>query len=109
MPTTDILAYIFSGGTPEEKKMLHAERAPRSHVDRLKMLVLILAGENDSISQLKPIQKFCEEAKKHNVPVRLIIREGEGHGSISNENAIQDAMNMLEHLKRVYETSNVIL
>ena len=92
----------FLGGTPEEKKTLYAERSPKTHVGRLKRPALILAGENDSISQLEPILKFCEEAKKHGASVKLVVTKGEGHGSISHQNAIRDTVNMLEHLGSLY-------
>jgi len=94
----------FFGGTPEEKPDLYKDRSPITHLKNLTRPVLILHGDNDTITPLHPVKKFSAEATRIGVPVDLVITPDEGHGSLHNLNAIRDTVLTLEHLRRILQT-----
>ncbi len=94
----------FFGGTPEEKPDLYKDRSPITHLKNLTRPVLILHGDNDTITPLQPVKKFSAEATRIGVPVDLVITPDEGHGSLHNLNAIRDTVLTLEHLRRILQT-----
>ncbi len=91
----------FFGGTPADKPALYENRSPITHLGRLTKPLMILHGENDTITPLEPVKKFALEAEKLGLPVQLVITRDEGHGSLDNVNAIRDIVLTLEHLKRI--------
>ena len=93
----------FFGGTPSEKSDLYDDRSPITHLMRLTKPLLILHGENDTITPLEPVRKFAAEAEKFGLPVQLAITRDEGHGSLHNLNAIRDITLTLEHLRRIFQ------
>ena len=94
----------FFGGTPDEKSELYSDRSPITHLKRLSKPLLILHGENDTITPLEPVKKFLMEAEKLRLPVQLAITRDEGHGSLHNMNAIRDTVLTLEHLRKILLT-----
>jgi len=94
----------FFGGTPAEKSDLYNDRSPISHLEGLAKPLLILHGENDTITPLEPVKKFSAEAEKLGLPVQLAITRDEGHGSMHNMNAIRDSILTLEHLRMIFQT-----
>jgi len=94
----------FFGGTPEEKSDLYDDRSPITHLKGLTKPLLILHGENDTITPLEPVKKFSEEAEKLGLPVQLAITRDQGHGSLHNMNAIRDITLTLEHLRTILQT-----
>ncbi|MBA3532908.1 MAG: S9 family peptidase [Ardenticatenales bacterium] len=93
----------FFGGTPEEKPELYRERSPRTYVEQLAAPVLILHGENDAICPIEPVKEFAAEAARLGLPARLLITEDEGHGALQNANAIRECVQMLEHLRTLFD------
>ncbi len=93
----------FFKGTPEERPELYKDRSPISHLKNLTRPVLVLNGDNENVTPLKPVQKFEEQAKQLGVPVELVITPEEGHGSLHSDNAIRDTILTLEHMKRVFQ------
>jgi len=94
----------FFGGTPAEKSDLYDDRSPITHLKGLTKPLLILHGENDTITPLEPVKKFSEEAEKLGLPVQLAITRDQGHGSLHNMNAIRDITLTLEHLRTILQT-----
>jgi pimeloyl-ACP methyl ester carboxylesterase len=94
----------FFGGSPAEKSDLYNDRSPITHLKRLTKPLLILHGENDTITPLEPVKKFSTEAEKLGLPVQLAITSDEGHGSLHNINAIRDITLTLEHLRAISQT-----
>jgi dipeptidyl aminopeptidase/acylaminoacyl peptidase len=91
----------FFGGTPAEKSDLYKQRSPITHLKALTKPVLILHGENDTITPLEPVKKFSAEAERLGLPVLLVITRDEGHGSLHDMNAIRDTILTLEHLRNL--------
>jgi len=94
----------FFSGTPAEKSDLYDDRSPITHLKGLTKPLLILHGENDTITPLDPVKKFSAEAEKLGLPVQLAITRDEGHGSLHDMNAIRDSVLTLEHLRRILRT-----
>ncbi len=94
----------FFKGTPSEKPDLYRDRSPTTHLKNLVRPALILHGDNDNITPLRPVKKFAEQATQLGAPVELVITPEEGHGSLHNANAIRDTVLTLEHLKRIFQT-----
>jgi len=94
----------FFGGTPAEKSDLYDDRSPITHLRGLTKPLLILHGENDTITALEAVKKFAAEAEKLRLPVQLAITRDEGHGSLHNMNAIRDITLTLEHLRTIFRT-----
>ncbi len=94
----------FFGGTPAEKSDLYEDRSPITHLKGLTKPLLILHGENDTITPLAPVKRFAAEAETLGLPVQLAITRDEGHGSLHNLNAVRDTVLTLEHLKRILQT-----
>ena len=94
----------FFRGTPSEKSDLYDDRSPITHLKGLTKPLLILHGENDTITPLEPVKKFAAEAEKRRLPVQLAITRDEGHGSLHNINAIRDITLTLEHLRTIFRT-----
>ncbi len=94
----------FFGGTPAEKSDLYDDRSPITHLKGLTKPLLILHGENDTITPLEPVKKFSAEAEKLGLTVQLAITRDEGHGSLHNLNAIRDIALTLEHLRTISQT-----
>ncbi len=94
----------FFGGTPTERSDLYDDRSPITHLKGLTKPLLILHGENDTITPLEPVKKFSAEAEKLGLPVQLAITRDEGHGSLHSMNAIRDITLTLEHLRTIFRT-----
>jgi len=94
----------FFGGTRAEKSDLYDDRSPITHLKGLAKPLLILHGENDTITPLEPVKRFSAEAEKLGLPVQLAITRDEGHGSLHNMNAIRDTTLTLEHLRTIFQT-----
>lgn len=94
----------FFGGTPAEKSDLYDDRSPITHLKGLTKPLLILHGENDTITPLAPVKKFLAEAEKLGLPVQLAITRDEGHGSFHSMNAVRDITLTLEHLRAIFQT-----
>ncbi len=92
----------FLGGTPQEKPELYRERSPITHLAQLKTRVLLLHGENDSLTPLEPVKKFYQKAREMELPVDLVVTKDEGHGSLQDMNAIRDTVLTLEHLQKLF-------
>jgi dipeptidyl aminopeptidase/acylaminoacyl peptidase len=95
-------AEYFFGGTPDERPELYHDRSPINHVHRLKAPLLVIHGEHDSNCPIEPVRRFVDLARQHDLPVRLVVTQDEGHGTSQNANAIRDTILALEHLRLVF-------
>src|SRR2546426_972558 len=81
---------------------VYVDRHRRQRIMTLAKPLLILHGENDTITPLEPVKKFSAEAEKLGLPVQLAITRDEGHGSLHNLNTIRDITLTLEHLRAIF-------
>src|SRR5207302_6435575 len=82
------------GGSPEELPDLYAERSPITYVDRVRVPVMILAGENDPRCPIRQIENYLgrldDLGRAHEV-----YRYDAGHGSLVIEETIHQTQAML--------------
>ncbi len=67
------------GPYPEDKKIYH-ERSPIYHIEGIKAPVLLLQGKEDKVVPPNQSILIFEALKKRNIPVSLILFDGEQHG-----------------------------
>jgi dipeptidyl aminopeptidase/acylaminoacyl peptidase len=72
-------------GHPEKDCELLKKTSPLFHVDRIKVPVLIAQGGKDPVVKRSESDQMVEALKKHNIPVRYIMKEDEGHGYFRNK------------------------
>ena len=58
----------------------YIERSPIHHLDRLSAPILLLQGTDDKLVLPKQAEMLAEAARQKDLPVALIMFEGEGHG-----------------------------
>lgn len=67
------------GPYPEEKE-LYLERSPISRLDHLSTPMLILQGTEDAVVPPNQAEMMAEAVRAKQLPVALVMFEGEGHG-----------------------------
>jgi len=72
---TDILVAPF----PEEVELIRS-RSPVHSADQISSPVLLLQGDEDKVVPPNQSQVIYEALKKNNIPVGMLLFEGEGHG-----------------------------
>ena len=82
------------GGSPEDVPNLYAERSPLTYVDRVRVPVLILAGENDPRCPIRQIDNYIARLQELGIP-HEVYRYDAGHGSLVTDEAIRQAEVML--------------
>jgi dipeptidyl aminopeptidase/acylaminoacyl peptidase len=92
------------GGTPEEVPEVYVERSPITYVERVRVPVMILAGENDPRCPIRQIENYLarldELGKPHDV-----YRYDAGHGSLVIEESIRQIEAQLAFASRKLGTS----
>ena len=90
------------GGTPDQVPELMADRNPIVHVDRVRVPVLFLIGENDSRCPFRQAMAYVDRlaAREHPHEVYLF---GTGHGSNDIEEEIRQLGSILDFLARNVE------
>ncbi|MDE3094433.1 MAG: S9 family peptidase [Chloroflexota bacterium] len=68
------------GGPPSEVQALYAERSPLTHAGRIRVPVMILAGENDPRCPIRQIEHYTARLEELGKPYEL-YRFNLGHGS----------------------------
>jgi dipeptidyl aminopeptidase/acylaminoacyl peptidase len=76
------------GGTPEEIPEVYAERSPITHVNRVRVPVLILAGENDPRCPIRQIDNYLSRLRELGKP-HEVYRFDAGHGSLVVDESIR--------------------
>jgi dipeptidyl aminopeptidase/acylaminoacyl peptidase len=67
-------------GTYPEDRSSYVERSPINHLDRLSAPILLLQGTEDTVVPPQQAETLATAARQKNLPVALIMFEGEGHG-----------------------------
>ncbi|KDQ07700.1 hypothetical protein BOTBODRAFT_70240 [Botryobasidium botryosum FD-172 SS1] len=68
------------GGKWEECESVWRERSPIYHVDRIKMPMLFLQGEDDTVVPADQMIKMVETIKGRGGKAEIVLFSGEGHG-----------------------------
>jgi dipeptidyl aminopeptidase/acylaminoacyl peptidase len=76
------------GGTPEEVPERYRERSPIEFVDRVRVPVLVLAGENDPRCPIRQIDNYLARLRELGKPYQL-YRFDAGHGSLVVDEALR--------------------
>jgi dipeptidyl aminopeptidase/acylaminoacyl peptidase len=73
--------YIDSliGPYPEDRAS-YVERSPIRHLDQLSAPILLLQGTDDKVVPPKQTEMLAEAARQKDLPVAMIMFDGEGHG-----------------------------
>jgi dipeptidyl aminopeptidase/acylaminoacyl peptidase len=76
------------GGSPEEVPDLYVERSPITYVERVRVPVMILAGENDPRCPIRQIDSYLARLDELGIP-HEVYRYDAGHGSLVTEESIR--------------------
>ncbi len=76
------------GGSPEEIPEAYRERSPITYVDRVRVPVLILAGENDPRCPIRQIDNYIARLRELGKP-HEVYRYDAGHASLVTDEAIR--------------------
>lgn len=87
------------GGTPEEIPDVYRERSPITYVDRVRVPVLILAGEHDPRCPIRQIDNYLARLRELDKP-HEVHRYEAGHSSLKTEEAIRQQELMLDFCAR---------
>jgi dipeptidyl aminopeptidase/acylaminoacyl peptidase len=92
------------GGPPRKKtKELYIDRSPSTHVENIKVPIMIMAGKADSRCPWPPIEKFINKLKDMNHPHELAIVEKAGHiSALLNWDESIPIMNKMTEFLRNY-------
>ncbi|GAA1396051.1 alpha/beta hydrolase family protein [Luteococcus peritonei] len=80
-------------GPYPEARELYRERSPIHHVERLSSPMLILQGLDDKVVPPNQAEAMAEAVRAKQLPVALVLFEGEGHGfrKLSTRRAVVEA------------------
>lgn len=87
------------GGTPEEIPDVYRERSPITYAERLRVPVLILAGENDPRCPIRQIDNYIRRLQELGKP-HEVHRYEAGHASLKVDEAIRQQELMLDFCAR---------
>lgn len=89
------------GGTPDELPDLYRERSPITHVEHVRVPVLVITGANDTRCPRRQVDNYVAELRRLGIPHHYDVYEA-GHGSMAiAENIRQQALALdfvAEHL-----------
>jgi dipeptidyl aminopeptidase/acylaminoacyl peptidase len=87
------------GGTPEEIPDVYAQRSPITFVDRVRVPVMILAGENDPRCPIRQIDNYIRRLEELGSP-HEVYRYDAGHGSLVIDEAIRQTEAQIDFAAR---------
>ncbi len=76
------------GGSPEEIPDVYRARSPLTHIERLRVPVLILAGQNDPRCPIRQIENYITRLE-HLSKAHEVYRYDAGHGSLVIDETIR--------------------
>jgi dipeptidyl aminopeptidase/acylaminoacyl peptidase len=85
--------FLIGDLTKNRKRFV--ERSPINHIDQIKDPVALFHGDNDKVVDLGQTLGIYEKLKANNIPCKLKVYEGEGHGFREPEN-VMDYYNRIE-------------
>ncbi|MCG6871435.1 MAG: S9 family peptidase [Gammaproteobacteria bacterium] len=77
---------VVDPGNDEEQLR---QTSPIYHIDRIKVPVFVVHGENDNRVQIKQAKSLIRELKNHNVEHEVLIKDDEGHGFRKEKNKFE--------------------
>jgi dipeptidyl aminopeptidase/acylaminoacyl peptidase len=95
--------YIDSlvGPYPEERAR-YLERSPIMHLDGLSAPILLLQGTEDTVVPPQQAEMLADAARRKDLPVALIMFEGEGHGFRRGETIKASIEAQIYFLSRIF-------
>jgi dienelactone hydrolase len=87
------------GGSPDEVPAKYRDSSPLSHVDGVRVPVLILAGENDPRCPIRQIENYVAELDRRGV-VHEVYRYEAGHGSLVDDERVKQVRLELDFAAR---------
>jgi dipeptidyl aminopeptidase/acylaminoacyl peptidase len=87
------------GAAPDENPELYAERSPITFVERVRVPVFILAGENDPRCPIRQIDNYIERLVALGKP-HQVMRYDAGHGSLRTEERVRQMEAQLDFVSR---------
>jgi dipeptidyl aminopeptidase/acylaminoacyl peptidase len=76
------------GATPQENPQLYCERSPITFIDRVRVPVMILAGENDPRCPIRQIDNYLGRLDALGKP-HEVLRYDAGHGSLRTDELVR--------------------
>ncbi len=90
-------------GDPEEDREFLLERSPLTHVDRIRVPLLVVQGANDPRVVQQESDQLVNALRERNIPVEYLVFDDEGHGFSKRRNMVKAykaiAEFLLKHLK----------
>ncbi|HEV8338087.1 MAG TPA: prolyl oligopeptidase family serine peptidase [bacterium] len=93
------------GGTPEEIPEVYRARSPITYVDRVRVPVFILAGENDPRCPIRQIDNYLERLRELGT-LHEVYRYDAGHGSLVIDEVIRQTELQIDFAARHLGTSS---
>lgn len=91
----------FLTGDLSRNRKRFIERSPINHIGRIKDPVALFHGDNDQVVDVGQTLEIYKKLKDNNIPCKLKIYEGEGHGFREPEN-VDDYYKRIESFLRQY-------
>ena len=87
----------FLGGTFADKPDVYGKASPLSYVTRDAPPFLFFHGTEDKLVPLNQSQRLADKLKEVEVPARVVVLQGEGHGfsDATNQQAMKEMLNFL--------------
>ncbi len=63
--------------------------SPLKHIDQVKIPVLIAHGKDDNVVDMEQSQQLAKELTRYNVPHKVLLKKGEGHGFSRLDNKVE--------------------
>lgn len=90
------MAYIKEAVGTDEKDL--EKYSPAAHVDKIKADLFLIHGEKDRRVPFEHYEALTEALDDINYPYQSLVKSGEGHGFVDNENQIELYTRILEFL-----------
>jgi dienelactone hydrolase len=87
------------GGSPDDVPDKFRDSSPITYVDRVRVPVLVLAGENDPRCPIRQIDNYVAALAKHGIP-HEVYRFDAGHGSLVDDERVRQVSAELDFVAR---------
>jgi dipeptidyl aminopeptidase/acylaminoacyl peptidase len=87
------------GGSPDDVPEKFRDSSPITYVDRVRVPVLVLAGENDPRCPIRQIDNYVAALAEHDIP-HEVYRFDAGHGSLVDDERVRQVRAELDFVAR---------